>query len=213
MHRCAAAALCAALAATNVFAQESARTLILVARPGLPDPNFRETVVLVTQDDHAAATGVIINRPTDRSLAQLLPGERFKRFNEPVLFGGPVAANELFAVFSADRDPGQSISMLPGLYLAMRPDTIDALIGNPPQRIRFFSGYSGWAPGQLRAELERGDWLAVDAEADVVFRKDYSNLWQEMVRRATAVHADAGLPRRVAGLRVLESSSVYAQAR
>jgi putative transcriptional regulator len=213
IHRCAAMALCAALATASVFAQESARTLILVARPGLPDPNFRETVVLVTQDDRAAATGVIINRPTDRSLAQLLPGERFKRFNEPVLFGGPVAANELFAVFSADRDPDQSIAMLPGLYLAMRPDTIDALIGNPPQRIRFFSGYSGWAPGQLRAELERGDWLAVDAEADVVFRKDYSNLWQEMVRRATAVHADAGLPRRVTGLRVFESSSVYAQAR
>lgn len=168
--------------------------MILVARPGLPDSNFRETVVLVTQDEHAAATGVIINRPTDHSLAQMLPGERFKRFNEPVFFGGPVAANGLFAVFSADRDPGQSIAMLPGLYLAVRPDTIDALIGNPPRKIRFFAGYSGWAPGQLRAEFERGDWLAVDADADIVFRKDYSNLWQEMVRRATAVHARAGRP-------------------
>lgn len=187
-------ALCLVSVAVAALAQEPGRTVILVARPGLPDLNFRETVVLVTQDEHAQATGVIINRPTDRSLAQLLPGERFKRFSEPVFFGGPVAANGLFAVFFADRDPGQSIAILPGLYLAMRPDTIDALISNPPQRIRFFAGYSGWAPGQLRAEFERGDWLAVDADAEVVFRKDYSNLWQEMVRRATAVHARANRP-------------------
>lgn len=205
---------CLAFVAAAVFAQEPARTVILVARPGLPDPNFSEAVVLVTQDEHAAATGVIINRPTDRSLAQLLPSERFKRFKEPVFFGGPVAANGLFAVFSADRDPGQSIAMLPGLYLAMRPDTIDALIGNPPRKIRFFAGYSGWAPGQLRVEFERGDWLAVDADPEIVFRKDYSNLWQEMVRRATAVHADAdNLLRRATGSRVFPSSSVYAQVR
>jgi putative transcriptional regulator len=199
--RCGAAlALCLALAASGAFAQDGARTVILVARPGLSDANFRESVVLVTQDEHTAATGVIINRPTDRSLAQLLPGDRFKRFDEPVFFGGPVAANGLFAVFFADRDPGQSLAMLPGLYFAIRPDTIDALIGNPPPRIRFFAGYSGWAPGQLRAEFERGDWLAVDADAEVVFRKDSANLWQEMVRRATAVHASrpvhtlAGIP-------------------
>lgn len=179
----------------------------------MPDANFRETVVLVTQDERAAATGVIINRPTDRSLAQLLPGERFKRFKEPVFFGGPVAANGLFAVFFGDPDPGQSIAMLPGLYLAMRPDTIDALISNPPRKIRFFAGYSGWAPGQLRAEFERGDWLAVDADADVVFRQDYSNLWQEMVRRATAIHADAALSRRLTSLRVFPNPSVYAQVR
>ena len=213
IRRCAALALCLAFAAAAAFAQQPAKTVILVARPGLPDSNFSETVVLVTQDEHAAATGVIINRATDRSLAQLIPGERFKRFSEPVFFGGPVAANGLFAVFSGDRDPGQSIAMLPGLYLAMRPDTIDALIGNPPRRIRFFAGYSGWAPGQLRAEFERGDWLAVDADPDIVFRKDYSNLWQEMVRQATAVHADADLFRRVIGRRVSPSPSVYARAR
>jgi len=52
-------------------------------------------------------------------------------------------------------------------------------------------GYSGWAPGQLRGELDRGDWLVVDAEADAVFLKDTSKLWQDMVRRASAVRADA----------------------
>ena len=63
---------------------------VLVAKPGLPDPNFRESVVLVTQNEKGESAGVIINRPTDRSLASILPGERFKRFTDPVFFGGPV---------------------------------------------------------------------------------------------------------------------------
>lgn len=176
--------------ATGVSAQSS-QTFFLVARPGMPDPNFRESVVLVTQDEQAQATGVIINRPTDRSLAQVLPSERFKRFTEPVFFGGPVGLPNLFAVFRADRPPGEAITMLPGLYLALQPDTIDSLLDAPPASIRFFTGYAGWAPGQLRGELERGDWLIVDADADTLFQKDTSNLWRDMVRRASAIRADA----------------------
>jgi putative transcriptional regulator len=157
----------------------------------MPDPNFRETVVLATQQEGAEATGVIINRPTDRSLAEMLPGERFKPFKEPIFFGGPVAPQGLFAVFQADRFSGAAVPMLPGLYLAVVPDSIDALLNNPPPKIRFFSGYSGWAPGQLRGELDRGDWLVVDADAATVFLKDTSRLWQDMVRRASAIRADA----------------------
>jgi putative transcriptional regulator len=82
--------------------------------------------------------------------------------------------------------------MLPGLYLAVVPDSIDALLNKPPPKIRFFSGYSGWAPGQLQGELERGDWLLADADAGTVFLKDTSRLWPDMVRRASAVRADAG---------------------
>ncbi len=171
-RRAAFLALPAWFLAAAVCAQGSPGTFFLVARPGMPDPNFRESVVLVTQDERAQATGVIINRPTDRSLAELLPGERFKSFTEPIFFGGPVALQGLFAVFRADKLPGEAVTMLPGLYLALQPDTIDALLNSPPRSIRFFAGYSGWAPGQLRGEIDRGDW--------------------HMVRRASAIRADAG---------------------
>jgi putative transcriptional regulator len=176
--------------ATAAHAQGASKALFLIARPGLPDPNFRETVVLVTQAEGAEATGVIINRPTNRSLAEMLPTERFKRFDEPIFFGGPVAPQGLFAVFRADKFSGAVVTMLPGLYLAIVPDSIDALLNDPPPKIRFFAGFSGWAPGQLRGELDRGDWLVADAEADAVFLKDTSRLWKDMVRRASAVRAD-----------------------
>jgi len=178
--------------AAGVCAQSPSGTFFLIAKPGMPDPNFRETVVLVTQGERAQATGVIVNRPTNRSLAELLPSERFRSFTDPIFFGGPVEPQGLFAAFLADRPPGEALTMLPGLYLALHPNTIDVLLSSPPAKIRFFAGYSGWAPGQLQGELDRGDWLVVDADADTVFLKNTSSLWRDMVRRASGVRVEAG---------------------
>jgi putative transcriptional regulator len=186
-----AALLALAIFAAAAHAQGASKAMFLVARPGMPDPNFRETVVLVVQSENTEATGVIINRPTDRSLAELLPSERFEPFTEPIFFGGPVAIQGLFALFEAQRYSGAAVPMLPGVYFAVLPDSVDALLSKPPAKIRFFAGYSGWAPGQLQAEVERGDWLVVDADAKTVFLRDTSRLWQDMVRRASAVRAGA----------------------
>jgi len=187
----------AALLALLVFAAAAqaqvapSKPVFLIARPGMPDPNFRESVVLVVQSQGGETTGVILNRPTDRSLAELLPSERFEAFTDPIYFGGPVAQQGLFALFQADRYSGVAVPMLPQIYLAVLPDSVDALLDKPPAKIRFFSGYSGWAPGQLQGELERGDWLVADADAKTVFLRDTSRLWQDMLRRARAVRADA----------------------
>jgi putative transcriptional regulator len=193
MKACLRVALVALLAvAATAHGQPPSKAVFLIARPGMPDPNFRESVVLVVQAAGGGeATGVIINRPTNRSLAELLPSKRFASFTDPIFFGGPVAQQGLFALFQADQYSGAAVPMLPDVWFAVLPDSVDALVGKPPARIRFFSGYSGWAPGQLQGELDRGDWLVVDADAKTLFLKDTSRLWQDMVRRARAVHADA----------------------
>lgn len=195
LHRALLFILCAVLTPAGALGQAASRTFFLVAEPQMQDPNFRETVVLVTEIGRAQTTGVIINRPTNRSLANLLPSQRFKRFTDPIFWGGPVQLNDVFALFKADRIPGEAIPMLPGLYLALSPDTVDALISAPPERIRFFAGYSGWGPGQLRGEVERGDWIMVDADPEAIFRRDTSTLWQDMLRRSRAVHAALGTAR------------------
>lgn len=186
---CAALLLAALLPA--VPAQESARGVFLIARPGLPDPNFSESVVLVARGADAPI-GVIVNRPLSLSLAEVLPGERFRRFDQPMRFGGPVAPNALLALFAAESAPAGVITMAPGLHLAVDPDAIDRLLHEPPATIRFFSGYSGWAPGQLDAEIARGDWFVLDADAENALRADTSKLWQQLLVRARAVRAQAG---------------------
>jgi len=177
-------------AAACAQAQAPSKAVFLIARPGMPDPNFRETVVLVVQAEGGGeATGVIINRPTNRSLAEILPGERFSRFTDPIFFGGPVAQQGLFALFQSDKYSGAAVPMLPEVWLAVLPDSVDGLVSNPPAKVRFFSGYAGWAPGQLQGEVDRGDWLVAEADAKAIFLKDTSKLWQDMVRRARAVRA------------------------
>ncbi len=185
------ALLCPALEAG---AQGGDRSVLLVARPGMNDPNFREAVVLVTEGEGGQHVGVIINRPTQRSLASILPGERFSRFVEPVFFGGPVALHGLIAVFRAQETYEGTVALLPGLWLALDAATLDALLRKPPASIRFYVGYAGWAPGQLNVEIGRGDWYVLKADPDLLFTRDTAGLWSRLVQVARSVSARAGPP-------------------
>src|SRR5262249_36612993 len=147
-HIRAAAALAAVLLAHGACAQQAdpPNGVLLVARSGLPDPNFSETVVLVSQTREGETVGVILNRPTAR-----------KHDNgEPLYFGGPVMREVVVALFRAERSPPASaFHVLRGVYLSMHPANIDALAARPGRGHRFYAGFSGWAPGQLEAEIER----------------------------------------------------------
>ncbi len=166
--------------------------VFLIARPTMVDPNFRRSVVLVTQAPDGTTVGFIVNRPSNRSLAQILPdSETFKRFTEPIYIGGPVQREDLFAVFRTKERPQGALYVLDDLSFAMDPAVVEKLMHTPPERVRFFNGYAGWAPGQLAVELERGGWYVLNADAETVFRKDMDTLWEELIRRLRSVTAMA----------------------
>ena len=178
--------------APSAWAQsgEAPNGVFLIATPALADPNFRHSVVLVTQAADGSTVGFIVNRPGRRSLAQILPdNEVLKGFTEPLYLGGPVEAAGLFAVFRAKENPPGALRVLGDLSFALGPAVVETLLRAPPQRVRFFNGFAGWAPGQLAAELERGGWYVLNADAETVFRKDMDGLWEELLVRARAVTA------------------------
>ncbi len=180
---------------------DSANAVFLVAAPELLDPNFRQTVVLVTRAEDGSNFGFIINRPGPHSLAQILPkSEVLKRFTEPLYLGGPVEAAGLFAIFRAKDKPEGAMRVLGDVSFALDPVVVEQLLHHPPKQLRFFNGYCGWAPGQLAFELQRGGWYVVHADADTVFRKNTSTLWDEMLVRARAVTASLRLPAGVSAL-------------
>jgi putative transcriptional regulator len=175
--RIAAILLC--LLAMPIAAQqgEPPNAVLLVAKPELVDPNFRATVVLVTQAADGHAVGVILNRPTD---------QRVDGYAEPVWAGGPVLPRTLVALFESAEPPAASaFPVLKNVWLSMHPENIAALKGSPPaRRVRLFAGFAGWSPGQLESELAREGWFVLPASEVLLFRRNTKGLWEELLEKA-----------------------------
>lgn len=167
--------------------------LLLVSSPQLRDPTYFHTVVLAVPTDGDRYVGVIINRPTRRSLASLFPEhEPSKKVAEPVFFGGPMSGRALFAVVRAEDNPGLgSITLMKNLFLALTVNTVDRVIEQTPNQARYYVGNVIWRPGELRTEIDRKLWHVMNADPELVFRKDTERLWEELSRMARAITADA----------------------
>ena len=183
-------ALAAALA-TPALAQDEA--VILVAHPLFRDLDYRQTVVIAAPAPNGGHVGVILNRPTKRSLGSLFPEhEPSKKVLDPVYYGGPFSRGALVALVHSHDSPGAgSVPLMKDLYLAFRANTIDHVIETTPNEARYFVGYVGWRPGELRSEIDRGLWTVIDADLDMVFRKDTEGLWDELRQSSTRIRAAA----------------------
>ena len=167
--------------------------VLLIAKPELRDPEYRQTVLYVTPTTNDRHIGVIINRPTTRSLSSLFPEhEPSKKVIDPVFFGGPFGQSAVFAVVRATSNPGGgSVALAKDLYFAARVDVVDKIIESTPNDARYYVGYVGWRPGELRQEIDRGLWYVIDADPELVFRKEPKGMWEELVRRARQLTAQA----------------------
>jgi len=187
-----ALAVTAAVAAAVVPAlaqDEIPNGVFLVANRQLNDPNFHESVVLVTQHAGGSPVGVIVNRPTKLPLSRLFPdNEKLKDLPDLVHFGGPVSPRVLVFVFRAESPPQEALRVLADIYMSFSSELLSQLFARPEPtaELRVYAGYSGWAPGQLQHEVARGDWHMVRADADTIFRMDAAIVWKEMLKRATA---------------------------
>ncbi len=166
---------------------ELGKGLFLVAEPTLRDPNFRETVILITHHDATGSMGVIINRPTTTPLSDLLPDvAELQGRPETLSFGGPVERNILVLLVRMRSRPEHGYRVFDNVYLTQSTDVLgDALGGDGTAAVRLFAGYAGWAPGQLAGEIAAGGWRVVPADAGVVFDRDAEVIWKEMIRRTS----------------------------
>ena len=185
-----AALLGAALAVPGAAqAPNPPNSVLLVARPGMQDPRFRETVVLVTQAPGAQTVGVILNRPTGAKLDTLMPGEAAAAHAEPLFYGGPVLPRSVVALFHAQQPPSApAFHVLKGVYLSMHPAAIEPLLAGGSV-FRLYAGFSGWLPRQLEGEMRQEAWYVVPAREEFLFRRDTSGMWAEMLEKARGARA------------------------
>lgn len=196
MLRIASTTLMAALAALAlVLAAQAAEddAFLLIAQPGFSDADYRQTVLLAAPAPNGGHVGIILNRPTRRSLGSLFPEhEPSKKVAEPVFYGGPFSRGALVALVKAPADPGSgSLQVLKNVYLAFRANIIDQIIETTPNDARYYVGYVGWRPGELKREIERGLWSVLDADIDTPFRKNTDGLWEELLQQSRRIHVEA----------------------
>jgi len=180
-------ALAAALGPNAPMAAEpSNEPVILVAKPALRDRIYGATILITKPVGNNQHIGFIVNKPTPMTLGRLFPGHGpSQKITEPVYLGGPVNTEVLFALVRRPDSPGgKALQLTSNLYLAMEQQIVDQIIESDAERARFFAGLVLWRPGELLAEIERGFWYVLDADAALVLRKSTDGMWEELVKRS-----------------------------
>ena len=162
---------------------------ILIAMPGMADPRFDRSVILVCAHSSDGSMGLIVNKPLeDLSFSGLLhhlkmplaPDGRDIRIH----LGGPVERGRGFVLHSTDwRAERATLAVPGGLCMTATLDVLEALAkGGGPDKALLALGYSGWGPGQLEAEIARNDWLTASAPEGLVFGPDDRAKWGAALR-------------------------------
>ena len=162
---------------------------LLLAMPGMGDPRFEKTVILVCAHSEDGAMGLIINKPApDLSFTSLLDQLNIPRAGQGrdihVHYGGPVERGRGFVLHSRDYRGGSATMEIDGTFgMTATLDILEALAqGDGPAHALLALGYSGWGPGQLESEIARNDWLTATPTQALIFGSDQAGKWGAALR-------------------------------
>lgn len=156
---------------------------LLISEPFLMDPNFKRSVVLLTEHHDEGTVGFVLNQRSALVLKDLIPELGDADF--PVYIGGPVGTDTVYFIHRCyDRlNDGEEIAK--GIYWGGNFEALKILISNnqiKADEIKFFIGYSGWGEEQLEREIMENTWIVSDQyHSDVVFTNNEDDLWREVI--------------------------------
>lgn len=159
----------------------------LVAMPGLADPSFARSVTYLCQYNHEGAMGIVINRPSEYRLRDVLAHMNMSTAIDsvgdmPVLLGGPVQPERGFVMHEPGFDWDSSYTVSDEVCVTTSRDVLEAIaVGEGPRRVLVALGYAGWSAGQLESELRENAWLSVPAKADIFFVRPIEQRWEAAV--------------------------------
>ncbi len=152
--------------------------LLLIAHPNMLDPNFRRSVLFISAHDDEGAMGVILNRPLDKQVADLVGDAPPQGLADvPVFLGGPVGKNQLmFAAFEWENGNGLKLNH------NVNVEEAHERVEDDPASIRAFVGYAGWNAGQLEAEMKQNTWILQKPSRAALTLDHLPQLWFEIMR-------------------------------
>ncbi len=161
---------------------------LLIAMPGMQDPNFSSTVTLICEHNDDGALGIIINRPLNLKLAGLFDQLSVEDADpeiaaSPVVAGGPVGTERGFVLHDVEHSFENTVAVSDDIQLTLSRDVIDYMAaGEGPSKSLVAVGYAGWEPGQLEEEMLANSWLNVAATPELVFDTPFAERWDSAAR-------------------------------
>ncbi|HMG07438.1 MAG TPA: YqgE/AlgH family protein [Mucilaginibacter sp.] len=156
---------------------------LLISEPFMMDPNFKRSVIILTEYSADGAMGFILNHQGEFLLGDVLPDVSYAEM--PVYDGGPVAKNTLHFLHRCPEKIEGGIEIAEGVFWGGDFEQAKLLVSNyqlTENEIKFFAGYSGWTPQQLDEEIQQDSWIvAENFKAETLFSNDEQNLWKEVV--------------------------------
>lgn len=159
----------------------------LIAMPTLLDPNFQQTVSYICEHNEEGTMGIIINRPTDITLADLCEQLNItiddpEMANYPVYHGGPVETERGFILHSPLGNWESTLPITKDIGLTLSVDIIESIAGNPdtdspPENFIITLGYAGWGEEQVEDEILENSWLSVPANSEILFHTPIEQRW------------------------------------
>lgn len=176
---------------------------LLIAMPGIGDPRFERSLILVCAHDANHAMGIAVNRPVEGLtvpdiLERLEIEPAVALQDDPVLLGGPVQVERGFVLHTDDYHAADSLDVDGGLAVTATRDVLQAIAGagRAPRRAVLALGYAGWGAGQLEREIRENVWLTVEPDEALVFDDDHETKWTRALGKLgvdpTFLSAEAG---------------------
>lgn len=155
----------------------------LIAMPALADPNFFHTVTYICEHNEKGAMGIVINRPMEVSLGDILkqldiePSQSTDT-DHPIYDGGPVQREHGFVIHSPIGAWDSTLEVTPDIAISTSRDILTAIAHNEgPERYLIALGYAGWGAGQLEQEMADNAWLSGPADESILFDMSTENRW------------------------------------
>ncbi|MBS35006.1 MAG: YqgE/AlgH family protein [Thiotrichales bacterium] len=157
----------------------------LIAMPSLADPNFHRTVTYMCHHDDEGAMGIVINRPLDLNLGDMLDHMNIdvddpELKSVPVLQGGPVQTERGFVLHQPSGEWDSVLEVRDDVGVATSKDILSAIAGgHGPENAVVALGYAGWGAGQLEQELADNAWLSGPVDTSIIFDQPYEQRWSK----------------------------------
>lgn len=161
----------------------SLKNQFLIAMPALADPNFSRTVTLICEHNAEGAMGIIINRPLEITLPEVLVQLDISEYQHgleqhTVVQGGPVQESAGFVIHQPLGKWEADLKIDDDLGVSASKEVLQAVArGEGPARWLLALGYAGWGPGQLEREITENTWLNGPVDRDILFDVPMEQRW------------------------------------